>query len=75
VTTPELQRAIRASAHRRPFRHYLIEFVSGDRLEITHPEAVDERSGLFIYHGPGFRYELFAASSVCRLPDLPSTGG
>jgi hypothetical protein len=72
MTTDELERALRLFGRRRPFRSFLIEFVSGDRLLATHPEAVGRFGNLFYYYGPDRAERLFVASSVCQLLDPPA---
>ena len=70
--TPELfERALRGFARRRPFRPFLIDFVSGDRLVVVHPEAVDRDGDLFLFRGPDRRYRVFVAASVCQLLRRP----
>ncbi len=46
----QFERVLRGFVRRRPFRPFLIELFSGDRLRIAHPEAIelqgeDERLG------------------------------
>jgi hypothetical protein len=40
MTGDDRERALRALARRRPFRPFLIELHSGDRILVSHPEAV-----------------------------------
>ena len=66
--TPEmLERALRAFAHRRPFRPFWMEFFSGDRVLVSHPEATERFGGLFLYRGADRVHRLFAAQAVCQL--------
>lgn len=70
-----LETALRSFAHRRPFRPFWLEFFSGDRVQVTHPEVVVERVGdLFIFRGPNRAVRVFAADSVCQLLELPTDG-
>jgi hypothetical protein len=63
--------ALRGFTRRHPFRPFLIEFTSGDRLLVTHPEAVRFEGDVLVYLSPDRRYRLFDNESVCQLLDLP----
>jgi hypothetical protein len=66
MTPKQFDRALRGFTRRRPFRPSLIEFVSGDRLRIGHPEAIELRGDIWVnVTGPEERYRLFVASDVC----------
>lgn len=67
MTAESLERAFRAYSRRRPFRSFWTEFVSGDRLLVTHPEAILRVKELFVFHGPDGGHRIFAAESVCQL--------
>jgi hypothetical protein len=69
-----LEAALRPFARRRPFRPFLIEFVSGDRVLVRHPEAVRFRGGLLVHVSPAFEHRLFDSDSVCQLLDGPQPG-
>lgn len=73
----ELDRMLRTVSRRRPFRPYVIEFVSGDRLLVAHPELVRRSGELYLYLGRGGDYRLFAASSVSHIlpPEPPPASG
>ena len=72
MTPAGFARALRAFTVRRPFQPFFIEFHSGDRLRIIHPEAVTIRGDVFIYTSPTDRYRLFDGTSVCQLLDIES---
>jgi len=42
-------RTLRALARRVPFKPFTVELVSGDRIEVDHPEALVFRAGLAVY--------------------------
>ena len=63
----ELDHLLRTLARQRPFRPYLLEFVSGSQLSVRHPEAIRRRDDVYIYLGPGGDYRLFAPASVSHL--------
>jgi hypothetical protein len=71
MTTDELEKALRAFCRRRPYRIFLIEMVSGDRVRISHPETVRQEGDLFLYTDPLAKSRVFSASSVCQLLDPP----
>jgi hypothetical protein len=77
MTPDELDSALRAVARLRPFRRIEIEFGSGDRLLIIHPEAVARRGNPFLYCGPDGSQRIFAAAGVYQIlippPSAPSS--
>jgi hypothetical protein len=68
----DLGRALRALARRRPFRPFLIEFHSGDRILVSHPESIYRHGELFVHLGPDRSQRIFAGPSVCQLIDPPT---
>jgi hypothetical protein len=70
MTTENLDRGLRAFCRRRPFQDFLIEFHSGDRLQINHPEAVARFHDFLVFRSPQSRYRIFDSSSVNQLLDL-----
>jgi hypothetical protein len=74
MTAGDLERALRALTRRRPFRAFLIELNSGDRIRVAHPEAVDRYGELFLYRSPDRSHRIFAGSSVCQLIEPPPAG-
>jgi hypothetical protein len=72
VTRQNFERALRGFVQRRPFQPFLIEFVSGDRLTIRHPEAVRFHGEVVLYLSPDRAYRAFDSTSVCQLLDLPA---
>jgi hypothetical protein len=74
MTADDLERALRALTRRRPFRPFLIELHSGDRISVAHPEAVDRHGELFLHRGPDRSQRIFAGPSVCQLIDPPTAG-
>ena len=69
MTADDLERALRALARRRPFRRLLIEFHSGDRIVVSHPEAIERYGELFLHRGTDGGHRIFAAVSVGQLID------
>jgi hypothetical protein len=62
--------AYQAFARRRPFKPFLIELVSGDRIRVAHPEAVVVRGPFLYFVGPGYQSRLFVSTDVCQLLDV-----
>jgi hypothetical protein len=52
MTQDSFDRILRAVHRRRPFRAFTVEFVSGDRIEVDHPEALLFRGGTAVYIDP-----------------------
>jgi hypothetical protein len=71
MTTDQFDAAYRAFSRRLPFHPFLIEFVSGNQLTITHPEAVRIETFFYVMRCPDGGHVAFAAESVSRLLDLP----
>jgi hypothetical protein len=74
MTADDLDRAVRALSRRRPFRPFFIEFHSGDRLQVSHPEAVIREEELFLHRGPDRSRRLFSGLGVCQIIDPPPLG-
>ena len=70
MTPDNFRRALRAFTRRQPFRQFVIEFNSGDRLSIVHPECVSLRGEIAYFISPHFQTRLFDSTSVCQLLDL-----
>jgi hypothetical protein len=79
MTLAGFARALRAFTERRPFRPYMIEFHSGNRVRVSHPEAAAIRGDVTVYRSPANQHRLFDSTSVCQLLDIetpgPATGG
>jgi hypothetical protein len=71
VSDEQLAVSLRGFSRRRPFRYFLIEFFSGEQLEVRHPEGVAPFAGVWMFHEADGRRVVFASSSVCRLLDEP----
>ena len=69
-----MQGPVRAFARRTPFRPFILEFTSGGRVLVEHPEGVAAFSQIWLFRSPRNENAVFPASSVCRLLD-PSLGG
>lgn len=66
--TPEnFERVIRAFRRRAPFRPFTVEFVSGERVAVDHPEALVLRGGVAVYLSPEGVPTLFDHESVSEV--------
>jgi hypothetical protein len=65
VDTFEL--SLRTFARRTPFKPFIVEFVSGTRLQIDHPEALVTRRGVAIHFATDGNPTLFDNESVSRI--------
>jgi hypothetical protein len=67
MNADDLERALRSLATVRRFRPYWIEFNSGDRILVSHPEFVDRYGELFLYRTPTRERRIFAGQSVSQV--------
>jgi hypothetical protein len=66
--TPEhLQTTIRAFQRRAPFRPYVVELVSGDRIAVDHPEALVLRGGVGVFVNAQGAPSIFDHESVSQV--------
>lgn len=72
MSADDLELVLRAVIRRRPFRPFFIEFNSGDRILVAHPEAIDRQGEFFLYRGPDGGQRLFIGPSVCQFIVPPS---
>jgi len=49
MTLDHFQTTIRAFQRRAPFKPYVVELVSGDRITVDHPEALVVRGGVAVF--------------------------
>jgi hypothetical protein len=49
MTVERFQTTIRAFQRRVPFRSYIVELVSGDRVQVDRPEALVLRGGVAVF--------------------------
>jgi hypothetical protein len=72
MTPQHFTTALWGYTHRRSFKPFFIELASGDRIFITHPEAVILRGELWEYVSPTERHHVFESEGVIQLLDVPS---
>ena len=71
MTPRHFQRALQAFTRRKPFKPFIVELVSGDRLQVRHPEALILRQGIAVFITAEFLHKLFDSESVSQLLDEP----
>jgi hypothetical protein len=49
MTAEHFARSLQAYQKRKPFRSFRVRFVSGEHIDVDHPEAVVVRSGVGVY--------------------------
>ena len=59
---------------RRPFKSFMVELVSGDRIVVEHPEAVALGGASAVYISPEGEYAMFDSSTVSQLTDVTENG-
>ena len=68
------QRSLRLFVKRQPFKPFVVELVSGDRIVIEHPEAVAMNGDAAFYLNPSGEYAFFDSSTVSQLTDVRENG-
>lgn len=66
MNVSNLAHFLRAFTDRRRFRPFLIELNSGDRILVSHPEAISLAGDRLHFQGPD---RLFDSDSVCQVLD------
>ena len=71
--TPEhFQTTIRAFQRRTPFKTYVVELVSGDRVQVDHPEALVLRGGVAVFVSASGEPSIFDYEGVSQILGDPS---
>ncbi len=72
MTKDSFLRALKGFSSRKPFRPFEIEFTTGERLLITHPEIVvpHPKRELIVYMDGKHRYRLFDCTIVQLLDPM-----
>ena len=69
MTLKAFRRSLQLFNRRAPFRSYFIELVSGDRIQVRHPEAVEPFGSVFLFRAPDRESRIFEADAVVQLID------
>ena len=62
-------KVLRAMYRRRPFRAFIVELVTGEKIEVDHPEAMVLRSGVAVFLDSTGTPSYFDHLSVNRFLD------
>jgi hypothetical protein len=60
-------KTLQAYQKRRPFRSFVVRFVSGEHIEVDHPEALVIRAGVAVYISPKGVPTLFDHESISEV--------
>ncbi|HTQ38715.1 MAG TPA: hypothetical protein VMJ32_06790 [Pirellulales bacterium] len=67
MTSENFNKALRAYQQRKPFRSYRVRFVSGEHIDVEHPEALVSRAGTAVYFDSKGVPTLFDHESVSEV--------
>jgi len=67
MTTEHFNKTLRAYQKRKPFRSFRVQFVSGEHIDVDHPEAVVIRGGNGVYISSSGVPTLFDHESVSEV--------
>jgi len=67
MTTDHFQTTIRAFRHRTPFKPYVVELVSGDRVQVDHPEALVIRADVGVFVSAAGAPTIFDHEGVSQI--------
>lgn len=67
MTAENFDKTLQAYQNRRPFRSFAVRFMSGEQIEVDHPEALVIRSGVGVYIGAGGVPTLLDHESVSEV--------
>jgi hypothetical protein len=69
MTVENFDKTLQAYQKRRPFRSFAVRFVSGEDIEVDHPEALIIRSGVGVFVSASGVPTLFDHESVSEVVD------
>jgi hypothetical protein len=67
MTAEHFDNTLQAYQRRRPFRSFSVHFVSGEHLDVDHPEAMVIRGGVGVYINSAGVPTLFDLESVSEV--------
>ena len=67
MTLDHFQTTIRAFQRRTPFKSYIVELVSGDRVHVDHPEALVIRGGVGVFVNSAGAPAIFDHEGVSQI--------
>jgi hypothetical protein len=73
MTAEHFQTTVRAFQRRSPFKPYVVELVSGDRVHVDHPEALVIRGGVAVFVSSSGEPVIFDHEGVSQVLGDAST--
>jgi hypothetical protein len=67
MTPQNFDKTLRAYQKRKPFRSFRVRFVSGEHIDVDHPEALVSRGGTAVYFDSAGVPTLFDHESVSEV--------
>lgn len=67
MTPKNFDKTLQAYQRRMPFRPFGVRFMSGERVDVDHPEAIVIRGGVAVYISPDGTPTLFDHESVSEV--------
>ena len=67
MTIKYFDKMLKAYQKRKPFRSYRVRFVSGEHIDVDHPEALITRGGVAVYFNAAGVPALFDHESVSEV--------
>jgi hypothetical protein len=71
MTPKNFDKTLQAYQKRRPFRSFSVRFVSGEHIDVDHPEALVIRNGAGVYLSAAGVPTLFDHESVSEIIGEP----
>ena len=71
MTADHFQTTIRAFQRRAPFRSYIVELVSADRIMVDHPDALVVRGGVGVFVNAAGAPTIFDCEGVSQVIASP----
>lgn len=69
MVAESFERVLKAFSKRKPFRPFVVELVSGDKLVIEHPEALVFRDSVAVFFCKQKEITIFDHEGVAQLTD------
>jgi uncharacterized protein (AIM24 family) len=69
MTRDTFQNGLQSFSRRKPFRPFIVELMSGDRITVEHPEALAMRGEVAVYINTDGKFSLFDSTSVSQLTE------
>jgi len=67
MTAKNFERTLKAYQKRTPFKSFQVRFVSGEHIDVDHPEALVTRAGVAVYFASDGTPTLFDHDGVSEV--------